>query len=133
MRFDTEEILKGVAASAGLRVVFGLYAALVFFYTNPGFGVKLALLAAPFSLWSAWSNYDKKTSDLLQGVVWPWLTFAFMLGLTHYLGATWGIVITLAVFLSYRTYKYWDTVKQYKALGKMVRQDFQRRGGDGDD
>jgi len=129
---STEDILKGVAASAGLRVVFGLYAALVFFYTTPGFLVKLALLATPFSLWSAWSNYDKDAYDLLQGVVWPWLTFAFMLGLTHYLGATYGILVTLAVFLGYRTYKYWDTVKQYKALGKMVRQDFQRRG-DGDD
>jgi len=127
---DTEEMLKGVAASAGLRVVFGLYAALVFFYTTPGFLVKLGLLAAPFSLWSAWSNYDKELSSRFRGVVWPWLTFAFMLGLTRYLGPTWGVVITLAVFLSYRTYRYWDTVKQYKALGRMVRQDFQRGGKD---
>jgi len=128
---DTEDILKGVAASAGLRVVFGLYAALVFFYTTPGFLTKLGLLATPFSLWSAWSNYDKGPSSFLRGVVWPWLTFTFMLALTQYLGATWGILITLAVFMGYRTYKYWDTVKQYKTLGRMVRQDFQR--GDGDD
>jgi len=127
---NTEDILKGVAWSAGLRVVFGLYAALVFFYTNPGFVTKLCFLATPFSLWAAWSKYDEDTSSLLRSVVWPWLTFAFMLALTMYLGATWGILLTLAVFLSYRTYKYWDTVKHYKALGKMVRQDFQRGGND---
>jgi len=127
---STEKVLKGVAGSAGLRVVVGLYAALIFFYAKPGFLVSLALLATPFSLLMVWKEYGSPFVDLARGVVFPWLTFGFMLGAARLVGRVWSALLVFGVFMGYRAYVYWHVVKNYKALGRMVRKDFQRSDND---
>jgi len=133
MRFDSEEILVGLAKSAGLRAVFGVYAAVVFFWWSPGFLSQLVVLAGPLSLWAAWGGYGDHPRDLLRRVVWPWLTVAYVLGLVWFLGGFYGLGLSLATFIGYRTWKYWDTVKHYKELGRMFRQAYTRGGSDDTD
>jgi len=133
VRFDSEEILVGLAKSAGLRAVFGVYAAVVFFWWSPGFLSQLVVLAGPLSLWAAWKNHDARPRLVFQSVVWPWLTVGYVLGLVWFLGGFYGLALALASFVGYRTWKYWDTVKHYKELGRMFRQAYTRGGSDDTD